>query len=81
MAAFRALRSARTADKEAPKEAFSACSPPTLACRAVALAWAEARAASREAAFLDALRVSHHTWVVRKSALCKVQEHQPGLQQ
>ena len=62
-AAFRALRSACAADRDAPRDAFSACSSLMLACRAAALASAEARAAPREAAFLDALHGLHARWV------------------
>ncbi len=46
---------------------FSACSSLTLACRAAALASAEAREASKEAALLDALQSMYHTWVSIRS--------------
>lgn len=54
-AAFRALRSARAADREASRPVLWACSSLTRACRAPVCASAEARAASKDAALLDTL--------------------------
>lgn len=56
MAAFRALRSARAADRDAVRLVFSACSSLTRDCRLPILASAVTSAASRLAAFLDALQ-------------------------
>ncbi len=57
-AALSALRSARAAERDAPRLAFWTVNSRTRPCRAPIWASAEARDASREAAFLLVLQCS-----------------------
>ena len=64
MAAFRALRSARAADRDAVRLVFSTCSSLTRDCRLPILALAVMNAASRLAAFPETLKFySPVSWV------------------